>query len=83
MKAEHAYLTDEQKQQFVTLAGRLSPENIAADGECSLKQRTLRYRQLKHEWHELEKHLMVRVTEEDAWGWAGDKLSTTPVAEHK
>jgi hypothetical protein len=53
----------------VRLAGKLSPENLYCDGECSQAEANRRYKQIMREWHKLEKKAGKKMTEDEAWAW--------------
>ena len=67
-------LTTEIKKKFLGLEGRLSPENLSCDGECSRSEQLRRYRQIMKEWLALEKEIGRKVTpdSEETWGWTKD-----------
>jgi hypothetical protein len=62
-------LTQEIRQGFARLVSRLSPENLACDGECSQAQVRARRRAIKNEWAALEARAGQRVMESDTWDW--------------
>ena len=66
-------LTDRVKNQFRSLSGRLSPENLACDGEISAAQVNVRKRQIQKEWAELELKAGVKVTMDDIFNWYWNK----------
>jgi hypothetical protein len=47
--------------QFESLENRLSPENLACDGEISQAQVRKRYKQCMKEWHDLEAQWGVKI----------------------
>ena len=49
-----AYLPAELIEQFLDLAGGLSPENLSCDGEISAYLAGQRRKQLLREWRQLE-----------------------------
>ena len=62
-------LTDEIKREFVTLAGRLSPENISWDGERSASAVRKARAEINRRWRELEAQAGRKVSESDAYGF--------------
>ena len=54
-------LPKEAIEAFSWLENRLSPENLACDGECSRAETNRRYRQCMKEWKALEKKYNVKV----------------------
>jgi hypothetical protein len=62
-------LTEEAKQEFLNLAGRLSPENLHCDGEISRAQANKRRAQINREWRDLEAQVGRKVSEDEAWNW--------------
>jgi hypothetical protein len=62
-------LTVELKAQFVSLAARLSPENLSCDGELSRSKVAARRKAIIKEWTALEKQAGRRVSEDETWGW--------------
>jgi len=60
----------ENKKAFINLVCRLSPENLACDGEISEPEIDLRYAQCMREWRALEKQVGRKVSEEEAEKWA-------------
>ncbi len=60
-------LTDELKRAFTSLACRLSPENLACDGECSRRDVQRRRRAILREWAALEKKAGRTVSESELW----------------
>lgn len=69
-------LTPAIKNEFIELATRLSPENLACDGEISRTETNKRYRQCLREWKALEVKAGVKVTESEVWGW--DEIDLPP-----
>lgn len=63
------HLTVEIKKQFLSLAGQLSPENLACDGELPAHLVRKRYAALKKEWGKLERLVGRTVTENEAYSW--------------
>ena len=53
--------------QFTILVCRLSPENLACDGEISRTQVNRRRRNINREWKALEKEFGSKVTDEEVW----------------
>ena len=60
-------LTDELKRAFLNLACRLSPENLACDGEISGREVAKRRRAIQREWAALEKRAGRKVSEGEVW----------------
>lgn len=54
-------------ESFLNLSGRLSPENLCCDGECSRAEVSRRYAAIMREWHKLEKTIGFSVSEDDVW----------------
>ena len=61
------------KEGFLSLVGRLSPENLHMDGEASKTQVKQRLAQIRREWKALEKQAGRKVTEADADVWYEEK----------
>ena len=57
------------KDKFMSLASRLSPENLAMDGEISRAQIKKRLQQIRREWRELEKQVGRKVYEDELWDY--------------
>jgi len=57
---------EECKPWFISLAGRLSPENLHCDGEASAADVKRSMRAIRGEWKELEKIAGCKVSESDA-----------------
>lgn len=53
--------------RFINLCGRLSPENLCCDGECSRAEVNSRHRQIMSEWRYLEKVAGFAVSEDEVW----------------
>lgn len=70
------------KRKFLTLAGKLSPENLSCDGERSPAEVRRRFEQLAKEWRQLEAKVGCRVTEVMAWGW-GSEVAKADKAERQ
>jgi hypothetical protein len=62
-------LTDDAKQEFLSLASRLSPENLHCDGEVSRTEAKRRQAQIMREWRSLEKRVGRKITEDQVWKW--------------
>lgn len=60
-------LSDEIKRAFLNLACRLSPENLACDGEISACEVGKRRRAILREWTALEKKAGRAVSESEVW----------------
>ncbi len=69
-----APLSAEFQQKFLDLCSRLSPENLACDGEISKRETQRRYRQCMAEWHELERQVGRSVTEDEIWAANSSRL---------
>lgn len=67
---------DEIMDDFVGLAGALSPENLHSDGEASQEQVQKRLKSINTSWEKLEKEIGYTVTEEDAWRYSSEKRKT-------
>lgn len=63
-------ITAEIKKAFIDLVCRLSPENLACDGEISKTEIDRRYRQILKEWKVLEAKVGRKVSEEEAEKWS-------------
>ena len=59
--ARFGTLPQEAIEAFSALECRLSPENLACDGECSRTETQRRYRQCMKEWKALEKKYKVKI----------------------
>lgn len=59
--ARFAGLPDKAIEAFSALESRLSPENLACDGECTRAQTLSRYAQCMREWKALEKKYKVKI----------------------
>lgn len=62
-------LTEEAKQEFQSLACRLSPENLHCDGEVSRAEAKRRHAQIMREWRALEQRVGRKITEDQVWTW--------------
>lgn len=62
-------LTEEAKQEFQSLACRLSPENLHCDGEVSRAEAKRRHAQIMREWRDLESQVGRKVSEDEVWTW--------------
>lgn len=62
-------LSDDVLQQFLELAGELSPENLSCDGELSRSRVKQKFTQLKREWARLEKQIGMSVKEDLVWDY--------------
>lgn len=62
-------LTEEAKQEFQSLACRLSPENLHCDGEVSRTEAKRRHAQIMREWKALEQRVGRKITEDQVWTW--------------
>lgn len=60
-------LTNEMRRAFADLACRLSPENLACDGEIPAREVGKRRRRILSEWKALEKRAGRRVSESEVW----------------
>ena len=60
-------LIGELREKFLGLVNRLSPENLACDGECSKREVGRRRAAIMREWRALEKKVGRRVTEMDLY----------------
>lgn len=60
-------LSGEIKRAFLNLACRLSPENLACDGEISAREVGKRRRAIQREWAALEKRAGRKVSEGEVW----------------
>lgn len=58
-------LSEDLFKQFDALCGRLSPENLSCDGECSNAEVNRRHAAIVNAWKELEKQAGRRVTQEE------------------
>lgn len=55
-------ITKRMREEFETLACRMSPESLTCDGECSHAEVRRRYNQCVKEWRALEKQAGRTVT---------------------
>jgi hypothetical protein len=62
-------LTTEIKQEFASLAGQLSPENLHWDGERSASEVRKARAAINLRWRELEAQAGRKVSESDAYGF--------------
>ena len=62
-------LTKEQKQEFISLAYALEPENLYCDGERSESEATVVYTQLIKKWKALQKKAGVIVNRSEPFDW--------------
>lgn len=62
-------LDDSFMKRFAVLAGQLSPENLAQDGEAPPEWVEKEYNRLMSEWRRLEKLVGRKVTEDEVYGW--------------
>jgi len=62
-------MTDQQKQQFLSMACELSPENLYCDGEISSAQAQRKYQDIMKRWHKLESEVGRTVSEQEIWDW--------------
>lgn len=60
-------LTSSQKEQFLFLAERLSPENLSCDGELSEYHARQREAILLRKWGVLEQEVGRRISEEELY----------------
>ena len=60
-------ITAEQREKFLTLACRLSPENLCCDGEISAAQARRKAKVLNRQWKELEGEVGRKVSEDEVW----------------
>jgi len=67
-------LNIEIKEKFISLVGRLSPENLTCDGEIYGRAVQVRLSQIKLEWRNLEKQIGRKVSETEAEKWMIDKV---------
>jgi len=58
---QYQHLSETAQIEFWNLEGRLSPENLCCDGECSKAQVRQRERAIWKEWRALEKKYKVKV----------------------
>lgn len=63
-------LSEAVQSAFVILAGRLSPENLTCDGECSGGEVRRRRIGIMNEWRALENRAGRKVSELEAWDFA-------------
>jgi hypothetical protein len=57
-------IPDKIYEEFKTLCGRLSPENLCCDGEISPAEAQMRAIQIREEWKALEKKICRKVSQE-------------------
>lgn len=72
-------MTNDLKLEFVALSGRLSPENLCADGELSRTAVRYRYAEIRREWKALEKKAGRKVSEEEGEDWSIDEALRRPL----
>jgi hypothetical protein len=60
-------MTEAQQREFVSLANRLSPENLYCDGEISRAEAGRRYKRIVKRWRELEEAVGYKVSEAEVW----------------
>lgn len=58
---QYAHLPEQAQIEFWRLEGRLSPENLTCDGECSVAEVNRRAREVWRAWRALEKKYKVKV----------------------
>jgi len=61
-------------EQFLNLAGELSPENLTCDGELSKNAVARKYSKLMTEWHKLEKTAGQKMTEYEVYDWDSKRV---------
>lgn len=59
--------------KLVSLASRLSPENLSCDGELKPHQVKKRRLAIMKEWRQLEKEVGHTVTESEVWEYASQR----------
>jgi len=74
-------MDDKMVQEFISLTCRLSPENLACDGEISITETRRRYRQIMKEWKVLEKQFGRKVTEDEASQWMIDEYNEEEIGQ--
>lgn len=62
-------VTKVQREKFLELDCRLSPENLCCDGEISHTEVRRRYATIKREWKTLEKECGERVSQDRVESW--------------
>jgi len=62
-------MTKEARIKFFDLAGHLSPEDLHCDGEISHAQAMAKEKKLLKTWHDLEKEVNEKITEDEIWDW--------------
>lgn len=67
-------LSHADKEAYIELAMRLSPENLTCDGELKRAAIVRRHREILREWAVLNKKVCRKVTEEEVEGWMLDGL---------
>ncbi len=67
LEGDYSQVDEKTHQKFVSLAGALSPENLACDGELPKTETQKRLKSLKKEWKELEKKVGFKVSENSVW----------------
>lgn len=60
-------LSPEVQAGFMDLVCRLSPENLACDGEIPQSQVRTRHAQIMREWVALERRAGRKITEDEVW----------------
>lgn len=69
ISAQKGELTSDIKQQFISLASQLSPENLSCDGELSAAETRRAAVRLNRRWNALEKEIGRKVSESEAFGF--------------
>jgi hypothetical protein len=60
---------NETMNKFAKILGKLSPENLYCDGECSYMEAQQKKDKLKSEWKRLETELGRKVSEDQVLNW--------------
>jgi hypothetical protein len=68
-------LDDEMYQKFLDLTNRLSPENLACDGEATQAEIEKEYASIMKSWRSLEVIAGRKVTEDEIWQRYYDELT--------
>ncbi len=66
-EGDYSQVPEEIHRKFLGIAGSLSPENLACDGELPRAEAQKRLKSLQKQWKELEKSLGFKVSEDSVW----------------
>jgi hypothetical protein len=68
-------MTDALKDRFISLAVRLSPENLHCDGMATRGHVALEKAQIAREWRECEDKAKRKVTEDEVDQWMLEEMT--------